>query len=1171
MAFHLYRINEVYSNADGTVQFIELRGELNGQNLLTGHTITVTRGGTIHSYTFPNNLPSTTTLGKSVLIATQGFADLGIVTPDYIIPDGFLFTNGGTVTFPADLLTHDIHPYPSLPTGGTNSLNQNGVAGPSSPTNFAGVTGTIVVGTGGPDNLTGGAGNDAISGGAGNDTLTGGAGNDRLSGEGGNDILNGGTGNDRMIGGAGNDIYVRNATGDVVTEGANAGTDTVQSAVTYTLGANVEKLTLTGAGAINGTGNTLANTLTGNTGKNVLNGLGGNDTLNGGLGNDTMIGGTGNDTYVRNATGDVVTEGVNAGTDTVQSGVTYTLGANLEKLTLTGAGVINGTGNTLHNVLTGNTAKNILNGGAGNDTLNGGAGNDTMIGGSGNDTLVWDAADRSIKGGIGTDTLRVDGAGKVVNLTTVPDTRITDVEVINLTGSGNNTLNLAAADVLAINAGHTLRVAGDAADAVFTEDAWTEGAVQTIAGNDYTRYTNGAAILLVDTDILFNSINLSALDASEGFALNGYIQNRPLGSSVAGAGDVNGDGIDDFIIGASDNYSGQSYVVFGRDTGSFAGIDLSNLGGTTNGFVLNGEAALDFAGYSVSGAGDVNGDGFGDVIVGANGAAGPNGSNFAGASYVVFGNGTPSSTDLPLSTLDGSSGFKLNGVSSNTRSGTSVSGAGDVNGDGFDDIIVGSPSGAFALGHAYVVFGKASGFTADLDLSALNGTNGFKIDGVIQTNFGDQTGRSVSAAGDVNGDGFDDVLVGAPYALNNVGQAYVIYGKNGGFNANVDLGTLNAADGVLLAASGFLSRTGFSVSDAGDVNGDGVGDMIVGAWGDGNLVGAISGASYVVFGVQGGLGGQVNLADLDGDTGFRILGVAEDDRSGRSVSGAGDVNGDGDDDLIIGADQVDSHAPIVPQPGQAYLVFGKAGGFAADMDLSTLSSGDGRVFVGGAAGDLAGHSVSGAGDINGDGFDDLIVSAPGADGQYLGNNLSNNGASYVVFGQDFRNEVDFTGTAGNDDLAGTAAAEILIGGLGNDTLDGAGGVDVLRGAAGNDTLVFDGLDRLVDGGLGTDSLLFSGSGQSLDLTGISNLRYTGIEVIDLTGSGNNDLTLALGDLLDLSDSTNTLRVDGDTLDTVTAGSGWTPGADQVLGLQTYHTYTQGAATLLVDTDVGIFI
>ena len=201
-----------------------------------------------------------------------------------------------------------------------------------------------------------------------------------LTGNSANNTLDGGTGADTMIGGTGDDIYVVDNTGDVVTENAGEGTDTVQSSVTYTLGANIENLTLTGTSAINGTGNTMNNTLTGNTAANILDG---------GTGADTMIGGAGNDTYVADNISDVVTENANEGTDLVQSSVTYSLGANIENLTLTGTSAIDATGNDLANTLTGNSANNTMSGGAGNDTMIGGLGNDTYLfgRGSGQDTV----------------------------------------------------------------------------------------------------------------------------------------------------------------------------------------------------------------------------------------------------------------------------------------------------------------------------------------------------------------------------------------------------------------------------------------------------------------------------------------------------------------------------------------------------------------------------------------------------------------------------------------------------------------------------------------------------------------------------------------------------------------------------------------------------------------
>ena len=290
-------------------------------------------------------------------------------------------------------------------------------------------------GTSGNDSMIGYGGNDTLNGLGGNDTLTGGAGNDAyyvdspgdrvvesvgagtdsvfsfvthslaanlekltllgstnlngtgnvlnntLTGNTGNNILNGLAGSDTMSGGAGNDSYYVDNTGDRVVEGAGAGTDWVFSTVTHALATNVEKLTLLGSTNLNGTGNVLNNTMTGNAGNNVLNG---------GVGNDTLSGGAGNDSYYVDNTGDRVVEGAGAGTDWVFSTVTHALAANVEKLTLLGSTNINGTGNTLNNVMNGNGGNNILNGGAGNDTLSGGAGADGFVfsGTWGNDTIV---------------------------------------------------------------------------------------------------------------------------------------------------------------------------------------------------------------------------------------------------------------------------------------------------------------------------------------------------------------------------------------------------------------------------------------------------------------------------------------------------------------------------------------------------------------------------------------------------------------------------------------------------------------------------------------------------------------------------------------------------------------------------------------------------------------
>jgi trimeric autotransporter adhesin len=299
-----------------------------------------------------------------------------------------------------------------------------------------------------------------LTGTNGNDILRGLGAADQLRGLGGHDLLDGGNGNDLMIGGLGNDTYVIDSIGDATIEGAGAGIDRIRSSISWTLGANIEHLTLIGAAARSGTGNSLSNIVIGSAAANTLRGLAGNDTLtgmsgndrlegssghdrlDGGLGNDAMIGGAGNDTYVVNSARDSVVENASAGTDRVLSSVSHVLRANVEILALVGGAAIGGTGNDLDNVVSGNSASNVLRGLGGNDLLDGRGGSDTMIGGAGNDIYVVDSAGDGVveAAGGGADTVR---SSVSFSLTPTADIEtLTLLGVGNLNGTGNDIMNI---------------------------------------------------------------------------------------------------------------------------------------------------------------------------------------------------------------------------------------------------------------------------------------------------------------------------------------------------------------------------------------------------------------------------------------------------------------------------------------------------------------------------------------------------------------------------------------------------------------------------------------------------------------------------------------------------------------------------------------------------------
>ncbi|MGE0097565.1 MAG: beta strand repeat-containing protein [Hydrogenophaga sp.] len=583
------------------------------------------------------------------------------------------------------------------------------------------------------------------------------------------------------------------------------------------------------------------------------------------------------------------------------------------------------------------------------------------------------------------------------------------------------------------------------------------------------------------------------------------------------------------------------------------------------GFVIHGEAAYDNSGWSVASAGDVNGDGLADLIVGA-----PHAEGWTGRSYVVFGKADGTAVELSTIAAGGTGGFVINGQSAWDESGYSVSSAGDVNGDGLADLIVGARGAAEYAGRSYVVFGKTGGTPLDLSAIAAGGTDGFLINGQAVD---DESGYSVSAAGDVNGDGLADLIVGAPesdlseeWADLAAGRSYVVFGKTGG--TAVELSTIEAGtgDGFVINGQAQFDRSGYSVSAAGDVNGDGLADLIVGArFGDSATGGINAGLSYVVFGQAGGTAVELSDIDAGGAGGFVINGPSAGGRSGESVSSAGDVNGDGLADLIVGAPG--------NAAGRSYVVFGKTGGAA--VELSTIAAGgtDGFVINGQSALDFSGTSVSSAGDVNGDGLADLIVGAHGSGGSA--------GRSYVIFGKTGGTPVELSDIAENEmggfvingqsagdfsgysvsaagDVNGDGLADLIVGAL---LRDPAG-----QSAAGRSYVIFGKTDtaavNLGDVALGGEAALaidfavnglWSGTTASeTALGGAGNDTLTGNGGADvLYGGAGNDTLVLNADNIDLLSQGLTdgrlARVDGGGgIDTLTvAGAGVTLDLTQI--------------------------
>lgn len=443
--------------------------------------------------------------------------------------------------------------------------------------------------------------------------------------------------------------------------------------------------------------------------------------------------------------------------------------------------------------------------------------------------------------------------------------------------------------------------------------------------------------------------------------IDGGSLSENLGGSLANAGDVNGDGVDDMLVGAIN--ASEVFVVYGQPGASRAVLDAGSITGV-QGYLIKGPE-LSNTGFSVANAGDVNGDGVPDALIGA---------PVVGAEYVVFGQRTSSPVTISLANIGtpgNTQGYRILAGPDDSFVGSGSAGVGDVNDDGIPDALVGGMSsnhnGRMVSGSAWVVFGQR-GSVGDVDLGTLSPAQGYRFDGASAS---DELGAPVAAAGDVNKDGIPDFLVAAQLRTFNghfqSGVVYVLYGRRSA-SAPIDLNLLTPATGYEIGGAKPIQDVGADIEGDVDFDGDGAPDALVGA--------SDTGQAYIVFGQPAGTA-TVDLAQI-GTTGNRqgtLIDTPFDQSTFGIAVSAGDVNGDGIPDAIVG----DSGATV--PPGEGYVVFGQR---PSPERISTagigVTPGDRAGFVllnpDGGPTPANGLAMLNTGDLDHDGADDVAMAAP---------------------------------------------------------------------------------------------------------------------------------------------------------------------------------------------------
>ncbi|WP_460844414.1 beta strand repeat-containing protein, partial [Noviherbaspirillum agri] len=992
---------------------------------------------------------------------------------------------------------------------------------------------------------TGNALDNVVAGNNGNNALYGLEGNDTLLGGAGNDLLDGGVGDDTMLGGTGNDAYIVDCLADTAIEEVGQGTDTVQTHLTYALGSNVENLILTGTANIDGTGNELSNIIIGNSGDNTLYGLAGNDTLDGSLGADTMLGGVGNDIYVVENIDDKVIENSGEGTDLVQSSITYTLTDNVENLTLTGTAGLEGTGNTLDNVIAGNSGNNTLRGLEGNDTLDGGSGADILIGGVGDDTyVVDDAGDVVIESANeGSDTVRSSinyTLGENVENLTLTGSAVmgtgNELDNVIIGNSGNNILDGGlGADTMAGGHGNDTYIIDNAGDKVIEQAG--QGTDTVISPFDYVLDANVENLTLTGTALsgTGNGLNNTLIGTAADNTLSGLDGNDTLDGGEGADTLIGGRGNDTYVV---ENLLDQTIEVADEGVDTVRSSLTWTLGDNLENLTLTGAANINGTGNALDNV--ITGNSSENILTGHEGNDTLDGG--AGADTLLGGAGNDTyvvdnagdqvvenageGIDLVRSSIN----YTLTDNVENLTLTGPLPGSGlapaNINGTGneLDNVIIGN-------GGNNVLVGLKGNDTLDGGVGADIMVGGEDNDLYIVDNTGDVIVESA-------GEGSDTVHSTVSYTLSDHVENLTLKNTTPApgqtsIPANIN-GTGNALDNVLIGTNGNNTLDG----------GLGVDTMIGGAGNDTYIVDnsadvivekAGEGTDNVLSSADYTLSDNVENLTLTGTGNINgtgnALGNAITGNAGNNVidggAGADTMQGGAGDDTYV----VDNIADVVKEnSSEGTDTVRSSIDYTLGEHVENLTL-IGSANINGTGNDVNNALIGNSGNNTLDGAIGADAMAGGAgDDTYIVDNIGDTVTELADEGVDtVRSSVNFTLGDNVENLILTGAGDLngsgntldntIVGTSSNNTIDGGAGIDTMIGGDGDDTYIVDSTDDVVveNANEGTDTVLASANYtlsdniENLTLTGADNINGTGNALNNvITGSSGANILTGLG-------------------------------------------------------------